>query len=102
MLKMVCTSACSASQILRGSATISFAPRWRATFISIAMIGCASVVLEPMTNMTSVSRISGIEFVIAPAPNILTRPATVGACHVALHWWMLPVLKAALAIFCIR
>ena len=51
----------------------------------IAMIGWASVVLDPITNINSESRISSIEFVIAPAPNIVTRPATVGACQVAAH-----------------
>ena len=56
-----------------------------ARFISIAMMGWASVVFDPMTNMSSVSRISGIEFVMAPAPNMVTRPATVGACQVAAH-----------------
>ena len=81
-----CKSAISAIQISRGSATISFAPFCRARFISIAMIGWASVVFEPITNIKSVSRISLIEFVIAPAPNMVTRPATVGACHVAAHW----------------
>ena len=78
-------SAISDSQIARGSATISLAPRATARFISIAMMGCASVVFDPMTNSKSASRISGIEFVIAPAPNMVTRPATVGACHVAAH-----------------
>ena len=45
----------------------------------------ASVVLLPMTKRKSASRISPMEFVIAPAPNVVTRPATVGACHVAAH-----------------
>ena len=81
---------------------MSFAPRLAARFISIAMMGWASVVLDPMTNIRSVSRISGIELVIAPAPNMVTRPATVGACHVAAHWWQLLVPKAALDSFCTR
>jgi hypothetical protein len=38
-----------------------------------------------MTKRKSVSRISSMEFVIAPAPNMVTSPATVGACHVAAH-----------------
>ena len=74
-----------AIQIARGSATISREPRWTARFISIAMIGWASEVFDPITNIISVSRISGIELVIAPAPNMVTSPATVGACHVAAH-----------------
>ena len=44
---------------------------------------------KPLTRYTmklkEASRISGMEFVIAPAPNIVTRPATVGACQVAAH-----------------
>ena len=78
-------SAMSASQMRRGSATASLAPRPTARFISMAMTGCASVVLEPMTKRKSASRISGIELVIAPAPYVVTRPATVGACQVAAH-----------------
>jgi hypothetical protein len=35
-----------------------------------------------MTNMTLVLGISLIEFVIAPDPNEVARPATVGACQV--------------------
>jgi hypothetical protein len=51
----------------------------------MAMIGWASLVFEPMTKRKSASRISGMEFVIAPAPYVATRPATVGACQVAAH-----------------
>jgi hypothetical protein len=46
-----------------------------------ATIGCASVVLEPITRMDLASTISPIEFVIAPLPSVATRPATVGACQ---------------------
>ena len=60
------------------------------------------MVLEPMINIISESRISSIALVIAPAPNIVTRPATVGACQVAAHWWMLFVPKAARETFCIK
>ena len=81
---------------------MSLAPFFTARFISMAMIGWASEVLLPMTNIRSVPRISGMEFVMAPAPNMVTRPATVGACHVAAHEWTLLVPKAARASFCIR
>ena len=37
---------------------------------------------EPITNITLVLGISLIEFVIAPDPNDMARPATVGACQV--------------------
>ncbi|MBK6768258.1 MAG: hypothetical protein IPG72_04385 [Ardenticatenales bacterium] len=97
-----CRSAMDAIQIERGSATTSLAPRRTARFISIAMIGCASEVLLPMTNRKSASRISPMEFVIAPAPNVVTRPATVGACQVAAHWWMLFVWNTARESFWTR
>jgi hypothetical protein len=40
----------------------------------MARTGCASVVFEPMTSRKRVFSISGIEFVVAPLPNDLTRP----------------------------
>jgi hypothetical protein len=62
------------NQILRGSATMSVAPFRAAFFIRSASTGCASVVFEPMTRMKRVFSISGIELVVAPLPNDLTRP----------------------------
>ena len=62
------------SQILRGSATTSVAPFRTAFFIRRASTGCASVVFEPITSRNFVFSISGIEFVVAPLPNDLTRP----------------------------
>ena len=94
-----CHFAIDVIHIARGSATASLAPRRTAFFISIAMIGWASDVFDPITRRKSASRISGMEFVIAPAPNVVTRPATVGACQVAAHEWTLWVPNAALAIF---
>jgi hypothetical protein len=52
-----------------------------ACFMRRATIGWFSVVFEPMTNSTSVFSISGMEFVIAPDPNIVARPATVALCQ---------------------
>ena len=37
--------------------------------------------IDPVTRMQSASSISGIELVIAPLPNAVTRPATVGECQ---------------------
>ena len=71
-----------ASSVRRGSTTISFVPRRTACFILMPMTGCASVVLDPMTKSRSSSRISFTEFVMAPLPNEVARPATVGACQV--------------------
>jgi hypothetical protein len=62
------------SQILRGSATTSVAPLRTAFFMRRARTGCASVVFDPMTRMKRSFSISGIEFVVAPLPNDLTRP----------------------------
>jgi hypothetical protein len=45
-----------------------------AFFIRSASTGCASVVFEPMTRMKRAFSISGIELVVAPLPNDLTRP----------------------------
>jgi hypothetical protein len=62
------------SQILRGSATTRVAPLRTAFLILSARTGCASVVFEPMTRMKRSFSISGIELVLAPLPNDLTRP----------------------------
>ena len=62
------------SQILRGSATTSVAPFRTAFFIRSASTGCASVVFEPITSRKRQFSISGIELVVAPLPNDLTRP----------------------------
>jgi len=37
--------------------------------------------LEPMTKRTSLFSISAIEFVMAPDPNTVARPATVALCQ---------------------
>ena len=55
------------------------------------MMGCASVVFEPMTRMTSACPRSSIEFVIAPLPNAATRPVTVELCQSRAQWSMLCV-----------
>jgi hypothetical protein len=45
-----------------------------AFFIRSASTGCASVVFEPITSRKRQFSISGIELVVAPLPNDLTRP----------------------------
>ena len=62
------------SQIFLGSATTRVAPLRTAFLIRSASTGCASVVFEPMTNRKRSFSISGIELVLAPLPNDLTRP----------------------------
>ena len=69
-----CRFAIFVSQIFRGSATTSVAPRRAAFFIRSASTGCASVVFEPITSRKRSFSISGIELVLAPLPNDLTRP----------------------------
>jgi hypothetical protein len=61
------------SQILRGSRRRA-APLRTAFFIRSASTGCASVVFEPITSRKRAFSISGIELVLAPLPNDLTRP----------------------------
>jgi len=66
--------------ILRGSTTISFAPCSRtARRITVAITGCVSVVLEPVTKMQAACSSSSMGFVIAPDPKAAARPATVEA-----------------------
>ena len=65
----------------RGSAMMIFAPLRFALIIRSATMGWFSLVFEPMTNSTSLFSISAIEFVIAPEPNTVARPATVELCQ---------------------
>ena len=67
---------------LRGSATISFAPFSTAFFKSVAATGWASIMFVPMQKNILALPNSANEFVIAPEPNEVARPATVGACQV--------------------
>ena len=60
---------------------MSVAPLRTALIMRCAMMGWFSLVLEPMTNRTSLFSISAIEFVIAPEPNTVARPATVELCQ---------------------
>jgi hypothetical protein len=72
--------------------TISFAPFSTAFLRKVAATGWASVMLEPMrwasvmlepmTRKPLALPNSPKEFVIAPEPNDVASPATVGACHV--------------------
>ena len=62
------------SQILRGSATTSVPPVRTAFLMRSASTGCASVVFDPMTKTKRAFSISGIELLLAPLPNDLTRP----------------------------
>ena len=44
---------------------------------------------------------SAKELVMAPEPNVVASPATVGACQVRAQWSMLLVLITARKSFCI-
>jgi len=48
-----------------------------------------------MTNSTSLFSISAREFVIAPEPNTVARPATVALCQYRAQWSTLFVPMAA-------
>jgi len=77
----------------RGSATMRFAPCFAtAALMRRAMIGCASVVLDPITKIQSACSSSALELVIAPEPKAAARPATEGLCHKWAQWatWLLP------------
>ena len=58
-------------------------------------MGWFSVVLEPVTRMTSASRKSSMGLVIAPEPNDSARPATVEEWHRRAQWSTLLVPIAA-------
>ena len=73
------TSACFASSVSRGSATISRAPRRWASNMRMPMIGWHSVVLVPIAKMGiagPMSCSSLMVLVIAPEPNAVPRPDT--------------------------
>lgn len=56
-------------------------PFLTAFLILLAMTGCPSVVLEPVTKMHLAPLISSMVLVIAPLPKTAARPATEGACQ---------------------
>src|SRR5450830_1129167 len=82
-----------------GSTTMRNAPFSSAPMTREATIGWFSVVLDPVIRIHDASSRSGIEFVIAPLPNALARPATVGAWQRRAQWSMLFVPITALANF---
>ncbi len=77
-------------------------PFLTASITSRAITGWLSEVLEPMIKMQSLFLSSEMELVIAPLPNAVTRPATVGECQRRAQWSTLLVPITARASFCIR
>ena len=75
-------SAFLASACFLGSATMSFAPFFKARFTKYEATGWASVMLVPMRKNSRAFSNSPKELVIAPEPKVVARPATVGACQV--------------------
>jgi len=55
------------------------------------------VVLEPMTRITFDLMTSAMEFVMAPEPSVVARPATVALCQSRAQWSMLLVPMTPLA-----
>ena len=78
------------------------APFRRACRIFAAITGWASEGLAPMTKSIVLSAISPMEFVMAPEPKAVTRPATVGLCQVRAQWSTLFVPITARMNFCSR
>ncbi len=71
-----------ARSMFRGSARMSLAPLWvTARLIKVAITGWFSVVLVPVMRKHSDSPMSAMEFVMAPEPNAVARPATVELCQ---------------------
>ena len=85
-----------------GLATMSLAPLRTARRTFIARTGWASVALVPMARMHLAFLKSSMLLVIAPLPNVVARPATVGACQRRAQWSTLLVRSTALPNFCIR
>ena len=63
--------------------------------------GWASIMFVPIQKNILALLNSANEFVIAPEPNEVARPATVGACHVRAQWSMLFVPTTERNSFCI-
>ncbi|KAF5039635.1 hypothetical protein DSECCO2_541830 [anaerobic digester metagenome] len=80
------TWACRVRPTARGSATTSFAPARTARLTRAAKTGWVSVVLEPVTRMTSALAMSSMGLVAAPLPKACIRPVTVGAWHSRAQW----------------
>jgi hypothetical protein len=59
-------------------------------------------VFEPITSRKRAFSISGIELVLAPLPNDLTRPYRVGPCQVDSQEWTEFVPTTARASFWMR
>lgn len=93
------TSAHAADDVRRGSTTYSFAPFWIPLRRWWNQIGCASRALEPQRNAKSVCSASSYELVEPPAPRIVVRPTTLGACQVRLQLSTLLLPKTARANF---
>ena len=74
-----CMSASFASCISLGSTTMSLAPLSLARRIFPPMMGCCSVVFDPVTRIAPASNNSLMELVMAPLPKAATNPATVEA-----------------------
>ena len=78
---------------------MSFVPFLTALLTCLPIIGCAAVVLLPMTKMQAAFPISEMEFVMAPLPRLAARPATVGECQRRAQWSTLLVPMTVLTNF---
>lgn len=80
---------------------MSRAPFSTAFFTNVEATGWASHMLEPITKNIFARENSLNELVMAPEPNEVASPATVGACQVRAQWSILFVPNTARKSFCI-
>src|SRR5215470_2306776 len=92
-------SAHSADVVRRGSTTQSLAPFWIPFNRWWNQIGCASRAFDPQRKAKSQCSASSYELVEPPAPRMVVRPTTEGACQVRLQLSMLLLPKTDRAIF---
>src|SRR5262249_55057717 len=93
------TSAHAADEVRRGSTTYSRAPFWIPFNRWWNQIGWASRAFEPQRKTKSVCSASSYELVEPPAPRMVVRPTTEGACQVRLQLSTLLLPKTARANF---
>src|SRR6478735_3931651 len=88
-----------ADDVRRGSTTCSVAPFWIPFNKWWNQIGCASRAFDPQRKEKSQCSASSYELVEPPAPKMVVRPTTEGACQVRLQLSMLLFPNTCRAIF---
>src|ERR1700748_3770057 len=88
-----------ADDVRRGSTTCNVAPFWIPLRRWWNQIGCASRAFDPQRKTKSVCSASSYELVEPPAPRMVVRPTTEGACQVRLQLSTLLLPNTCRAIF---